>query len=241
MQIRFTVIFLPPPSTSPLSLSPNYVSLYQLRHRWIGRSEAGNDFFFCLMSALRKIRVALVIRSFITLPARHSAVGGNAISPDSHNYPKIERGKRGGKKNLSKQNCGSGRVYIWGSNCRFVQRERGRKRVCFHLLPCFWDLTFLEFCLLESESFIESVFQTCSTGGSFVLHQTGRSDDLIEQCSATYLPPAVGAAGLLQGGLLLLLSSPLQLEPQNARETGRSCTWEGRAVGLNGGTTEADF
>lgn len=51
--------------------------------------------FFALISALRRIRVALVIRSFITLPARHSAVGGNAISPDSHNYPQIERGKRG--------------------------------------------------------------------------------------------------------------------------------------------------
>lgn len=35
----------------------------------------------------------LVIRPFITLPARHSAVWVNAISPDSHNYPKIERGR----------------------------------------------------------------------------------------------------------------------------------------------------
>lgn len=32
----------------------------------------------------------LVIGPFITLPARHSAVWVNAISPDSHNYPKIE-------------------------------------------------------------------------------------------------------------------------------------------------------
>ncbi len=35
----------------------------------------------------------LVIRPFITLPAPHSPVGVNAISPDSHNYPKIERGR----------------------------------------------------------------------------------------------------------------------------------------------------
>lgn len=32
----------------------------------------------------------LVIRPFVTLPARHSAVGVNAISLDSHNYPTIE-------------------------------------------------------------------------------------------------------------------------------------------------------
>lgn len=35
----------------------------------------------------------LVIRPFITLPARHSAVWVNAIFPDSHNYSKIERGR----------------------------------------------------------------------------------------------------------------------------------------------------
>lgn len=63
-----------------------------MRHRRIGLSEAGND-FFVLISALRGIRVVLVIRPFITLPTRHSAVGLNAISPDSHNYPKIERGR----------------------------------------------------------------------------------------------------------------------------------------------------
>lgn len=34
----------------------------------------------------------LVIRPFITLPARHSAVWVNAIFRDSHNYPEIERG-----------------------------------------------------------------------------------------------------------------------------------------------------
>lgn len=55
--------------------------------------------FFALISALRRTRVALVIRSFITLPARHSAVAGNAISPDSHNYPRIERGK--GERKIS--------------------------------------------------------------------------------------------------------------------------------------------
>lgn len=49
--------------------------------------------FFVLISVLRGIRVVLVIRPFITLPARHSAVWVNAISPDSHNYPKIERGR----------------------------------------------------------------------------------------------------------------------------------------------------
>lgn len=76
----------------PLSVFPKYVSLYHMRHRRIGLSEAGND-FFVLISALRGIRVVLVIRPFITLPTRHSAVGLNAISPDSHNYPKIERGR----------------------------------------------------------------------------------------------------------------------------------------------------
>ena len=49
--------------------------------------------FFVLISALRGITVVPVIRSFITLPARHSAVWVNAISPDPHNYPKIERGR----------------------------------------------------------------------------------------------------------------------------------------------------
>lgn len=73
---------------------PKYVSLYHRRHCRIGLSEGGNDFFFfVLISALRGIRVVLVIRPFITLPARHSAVWVNAISPDSHNYPKIERGR----------------------------------------------------------------------------------------------------------------------------------------------------
>lgn len=75
-----------------LSVFPKYVSLYHMRHRRMGLSEAGND-FFVLISALRGIRVVLVIRPFITLPARHSAVWVNAISPDSHNYPKIERGR----------------------------------------------------------------------------------------------------------------------------------------------------
>lgn len=80
---------IPPPH---LSVFPKYVSLYHMRHRRMGLSEAGND-FFVLISALRGIRVVLVIRPFITLPARHSAVWVNAISPDSHNYPKIERGR----------------------------------------------------------------------------------------------------------------------------------------------------
>lgn len=57
----------------------------------MGLSEAGND-FFVLISVLRGIGEVLVIRPFITLPARHSAVWVNAIFPDSHNYPKIERG-----------------------------------------------------------------------------------------------------------------------------------------------------
>lgn len=84
---------------SPLTLPvfPKYVSLYNMRHHRIGLSEAGNDFFFLFfffaLSALRGIREVLVIRPFITLPARHSAVWVNAISPDSHNYPKIERGR----------------------------------------------------------------------------------------------------------------------------------------------------
>ena len=47
--------------------------------------------FFVLISVLRGIRVVLVIGPFITSPARHSAVGVNAIPPDSHNYPKIEK------------------------------------------------------------------------------------------------------------------------------------------------------
>lgn len=63
-----------------------------MRHRRIGLSEAGND-FFVLISVLRGIRVVLVIRPFITPPTCHSAVWVNAVSPDSHNYPKIERGR----------------------------------------------------------------------------------------------------------------------------------------------------
>lgn len=76
----------------PLAVFPKYVPFY---HMWRGRmslSQAGND-FFVLISVLRGIRVVLVIRSFITLPAHHSAVWVNAISPDSHNYPKMERGR----------------------------------------------------------------------------------------------------------------------------------------------------
>lgn len=88
----FYCSFLPSISPLPLSVLPKYVSLYHMRHHGIGLSEAGND-FFALISALRRIRVVLVIRPFITLPARHSAVWVNAISPDSHNYPKIERGR----------------------------------------------------------------------------------------------------------------------------------------------------
>lgn len=71
---------------------PKYVSLDHMWHCRIGLSKAGNDFFVPL-SVLRGIAVVLVIRPFITLPARHSAVWVNAISPDSHNYPKIERGR----------------------------------------------------------------------------------------------------------------------------------------------------
>lgn len=89
---HFPPSFLPSAPPLPLSVFPKYVSLYHMRHRRIGLSEAGND-FFVLISALRGIRVVLVIRPFITLPTRHSAVGLNAISPDSHNYPKIERGR----------------------------------------------------------------------------------------------------------------------------------------------------
>lgn len=98
---------------SPLTLPvfPKYVSLYHMRHHRIGLSEAGNDFFFlfffALISALRGIREVLVIRPFITLPARHSAVWVNAISPDSHNYPKIERGR---EISPEKRQRGSGRV-----------------------------------------------------------------------------------------------------------------------------------
>lgn len=55
-------------------------------------SEAGND-FFSLISVLRAMAVVLVIGPFITLPARHSPVWENAISPDSHNYPEIQRGR----------------------------------------------------------------------------------------------------------------------------------------------------
>lgn len=71
---------------------PKYLSLDHMWHRRIGLSEAGND-FFVLISALRGITVVLVIRPFITLPACYSAVWVNAISPDPHNYPKIERGR----------------------------------------------------------------------------------------------------------------------------------------------------
>lgn len=77
----------------------------------MGLSDAGND-FFALIPAWRRTRVALVIRSFITLPARHSAVAGNAISPDSHNYPQIERGK-GERKNLKAE--------LWVSESLCVQ------------------------------------------------------------------------------------------------------------------------
>lgn len=54
---------------------PKYVSLYHMWHGRIVLSEAGND-FFVLSPALRGIRVVLVIRPFITLPARHSSCPG---------------------------------------------------------------------------------------------------------------------------------------------------------------------
>lgn len=85
--------------------------------------------FFALLSALRRSRPALVIRSFITLPARHSAVAANAISPDSHNYPRIERGKGERRKKFSKQNCGSDRVYM-GKKCMF---ERPQEEKVLHI------------------------------------------------------------------------------------------------------------
>lgn len=83
-------------------------------HHRIGLSEAGND-FFVLISALNGIRVVLVIRPFITLPARHSAVWVNAISPDSHNYPKIERGR---KISLA--------MALWVREFREIHREGGK-------------------------------------------------------------------------------------------------------------------
>lgn len=183
-------------------------------------------FFFALLSALRRSRLALVIRSFITLPARHSAVAANAISPDSHNYPRIERGKGERKKKISQSRIVGQTEFTWGRNACLG----GEKQKRFFI---FLNSTFLQFCLLKSES-IKNNFQTASRAVHLSsVQQEWRMlpplDLLIGQFSATYLDPAVGAPGFF---LLLLLSFPLlQLEPEPPMKQGpltvrhvRACT-----------------
>lgn len=154
VSLSFFHLPVPPPPPRP-PLRPQIMCLF------ISCDTAGQVclrpvmIFFALLSALRRSRPALVIRSFITLPARHSAVAANAISPDSHNYPRIERGKGERIKNFSKQNCGSDRVYM------------GKKRFFIVL-----NLTFLQFCLFQSESINHNSY-TASASASFVLRQTG--------------------------------------------------------------------
>lgn len=59
----------------------------------------------------------LVIGPFITLPARHSAVWVKAISTDSRNYPRIERGRE-----ISSRNSTMGQKEF-----REIRRERARE------------------------------------------------------------------------------------------------------------------
>lgn len=104
----------PPPPKSCVSLS--------VATTWDGSVRGGNDFFFLLLFLHRGRSESLVIRSFITLPARHSAVRGNAISPDSHNYPQIEREKWGwGGVNAEawvRESLGGEEMQVWMEGIR---------------------------------------------------------------------------------------------------------------------------
>lgn len=87
-------------------------------------------FFFLLLFLHRGGSESLVIRSFITLPARHSAVGGNAISPDSHNYPQIEREKWGWEwGGCQRGSVGQGE-FRWGRNAG-LDGENKKNRFIF--------------------------------------------------------------------------------------------------------------